>query len=50
MGLHVYAGSEGRLLNLDGRCSRPALAHMGGDQLGIDARRVNQGKAGDERD
>src|SRR5258706_15874099 len=49
MGLDIDPGGERCVLCLDGRCSCTTVAHMSGDQLSVDARRVDDGKAGDQR-
>jgi hypothetical protein len=48
VGLDVDLGSQRRVLRLDGRRRRPAVAHMGSDKLGVHARGVDDGEPKDE--
>ena len=48
MGLDVDPGRKRRILRLDRQLRRAALAHMG--ELSVDARRIDDGKPGDEGD
>ena len=50
MGLDVDPRRERCVLRLDRRLRRATLAHVGGHELCIHARRVDDGKAADERD
>jgi len=43
VGLDVDPGRKGRVLGLDSRCRRAALAHMSRHKLGIHAGRVDDG-------
>ncbi len=46
MGRNLDPGRKGCVLRLDRRLRRTPLAHMGGDKLGIDAGRIDDGEAG----
>jgi hypothetical protein len=41
-------GGKSCFLHLDRRCSRTTLSYMGGDELSINASRIDDGEAGDE--
>ena len=45
VGLDVDPGCKGRVLRLDRRCSRTTLAHVSRDELGVNAGRIDDGKA-----
>jgi hypothetical protein len=46
MGRNLDPGRKGCVLRLDRRLRRTPLARMGGDKLGIDAGRIDDGEAG----
>jgi hypothetical protein len=49
VGGHLDPGGKGRLLRREPGHRHAALARMGGHKLGIDAGRIDDGKAGDTR-
>src|SRR5258708_7570164 len=48
VGRNLDPGGKSRVLHLDRRCSRTMVSYMGGDELSINASRIDDGKAGDE--
>jgi hypothetical protein len=48
VGRNLDPGGKSCVLHLDRRCSLTTLAYRGGDELSINASRIDDGKAGDE--
>jgi hypothetical protein len=44
VGRNLDPGGKSRVMHLDRRCSRTTLSYMGGDDLSIDAGRIDDGK------
>jgi hypothetical protein len=48
VGRNSDPGGKSRVLHLERQCSRTTLSYMGGDELSINASRIDDGEAGDE--